>query len=269
MRPRTVAAPALVTASLVLAVLAAALLGLVANAALSGGDAGPRLSSLPRPTGGTTTFDPSALEAKPGRGASIIATSRASRIRVHARPSAGARVHTLRARRVEGGRIPLTFLVAERRGDWVRAHLPSRPNLSTGWLRAADVRLAATEYRIRVQLRRHRLLLIRGAKVLLRAPIGTGRAVSPTPAGTYYVTDLLRPPDPNGFYGPYALGLSAHSPVYTSFAGGDGQVGLHGTNSPGALGSDVSHGCIRVANAVITRVARLVPLGTPVEISRA
>ena len=56
----------------------------------------------------------------------------------------------------------------------------------------------------------------------------------------------------DGFYGPYALGLSAHSPVYTSFAGGDGQVGLHGTNQPSVLGTDVSHGCIRVANDVIT-----------------
>ena len=55
----------------------------------------------------------------------------------------------------------------------------------------------------------------------------------------------------------------------TSFAGGDGQVGIHGTNRPSVLGRDVSHGCIRVRNAVITRLARLVPLGTPVEVRRA
>ena len=46
--------------------------------------------------------------------------------------------------------------------------------------------------------------------------IAKGRAISPTPTGRYYVTDLIRPPDPDGFYGPYALGLSAHSPVYTT-----------------------------------------------------
>ncbi len=61
--------------------------------------------------------------------------------------------------------------------------------------------------------------------------------------------------------------LSAHSPVYTSFEGGDGQVGLHGTNQPSVLGTDVSHGCIRVANRVITRLARSVPLGTLVDIA--
>jgi lipoprotein-anchoring transpeptidase ErfK/SrfK len=57
--------------------------------------------------------------------------------------------------------------------------------------------------------------------------------------------------------------------VYTSFEGGDGQVGIHGTSRPEVLGTDVIHGCIRVDNATITRLARTVPLGTPVEISRS
>jgi lipoprotein-anchoring transpeptidase ErfK/SrfK len=57
-------------------------------------------------------------------------------------------------------------------------------------------------------------------------------------------------------------------PVYTTFAGGDGQVGIHGTNRPELLGRDVSHGCIRVSNAVITRMAKLVARGTPVSLSR-
>jgi lipoprotein-anchoring transpeptidase ErfK/SrfK len=92
--------------------------------------------------------------------------------------------------------------------------------------------------------------------------------VTPTPTGRYYLTDLLAPRNPAGFYGPYAFGLSAHSPVYTAFAGGDGQVGIHGTDQPELLGRDVSHGCLRVANDVIRRLAKLVPLGTPVLISR-
>jgi len=103
----------------------------------------------------------------------------------------------------------------------------------------------------------------------MRTKIAKGKAISPTPTGRYYVTDLIRPPNPRGFYGPYALGLSAHSPVYTSFAGGNGQVGLHGTNQPSVLGTDVSAGCIRVSNRVITRLAKQLPLGTPVDITRA
>ena len=119
-----------------------------------------------------------------------------------------------------------------------------------------------------MELRRHRLVVERDGRVVMRAPIGLGRSVSPTPTGRYFITDLLRPPDPRGFYGPYAFGLSAYSPVYTSFAGGDGQIGIHGTNAPETIGRDASHGCIRVANAIVTRLARRLPLGTPVTIVR-
>lgn len=201
------------------------------------------------------------------RGRSLIATARARRIAVRARLT--GRPHTLSARRFNGHPLPLVFLVKRRRGAWLQVHLPTRPNLGTGWVRARDVRLAQTTYRLQVRLRSHRLVLWRGRHAVIRTRIGTGRAVSPTPTGRYYVTDLIRPTDPRGFFGPYALGLSAHSRVYTRFEGGDGQIGVHGTNAPSGLGQDVSHGCIRVANAVITRIARRVPLGTPVEITRA
>jgi lipoprotein-anchoring transpeptidase ErfK/SrfK len=56
--------------------------------------------------------------------------------------------------------------------------------------------------------------------------------------------------------------------VLTSFAGGDGQVAIHGTNQPGLIGSEVSHGCVRVDNTTITKLARMIPLGTPVRIHR-
>ena len=51
------------------------------------------------------------------------------------------------------------------------------------------------------------------------------------------------------------------------FNGGDGVIGIHGTNEPEAIGSDVSHGCIRVDNDTITQMAGMLPLGTPVHIS--
>ena len=84
----------------------------------------------------------------------------------------------------------------------------------------------------------------------------------------YYLKELLEPPDPNGAYGPYAYGLSGFSnnPELANFNGGDGIIGIHGTNQPDKIGSDVSHGCIRVSNEVITEMAASLPLGTPVEI---
>ena len=72
---------------------------------------------------------------------------------------------------------------------------------------------------------------------------------------------------PNGLYGPYAFGLSAHSKALQEFNGGNGQIGIHGTDNPAGLGQSISHGCIRVANDGIRRMARILPLGTPVLIS--
>jgi lipoprotein-anchoring transpeptidase ErfK/SrfK len=95
--------------------------------------------------------------------------------------------------------------------------------------------------------------------------IGTG--ATPTPLGRFYIIELLQPPDPTGPYGPFAFGLSGFSETLTSFAGGDGVIGIHGTNDPVALGTDVSHGCIRMANDVIETLAGVIPLGTPVAIS--
>jgi lipoprotein-anchoring transpeptidase ErfK/SrfK len=68
-------------------------------------------------------------------------------------------------------------------------------------------------------------------------------------------------------YGPYAYGLSGHSEVLDTFNGGDAELGIHGNNEASVLGKDVSHGCIRMSNDKITRLAGLLPLGTPVQIT--
>ncbi|MGI8623880.1 MAG: L,D-transpeptidase, partial [Solirubrobacteraceae bacterium] len=149
---------------------------------------------------------------------------------------------------------------------WRNVQLPERPNHSSGWLRARDVRLTQTAWRLQVELSRHRILLWRGRRLVSRHPIGVGKAVSPTPRGLYYFTDLVKPPNPNGLYGTFAFGLSAHSKVITRFGAGDGQIGIHGTNDASGLGKNVSHGCIRVADSVIRAYARHLPLGTPVVI---
>ena len=80
------------------------------------------------------------------------------------------------------------------------------------------------------------------------------------------LTALLKSPDPGGPYGPYAYGLSGFSEVLQEFSGGDAEVGIHGNNDSSALGRSVSHGCIRMSNDGITKLAQTLPLGVPVEI---
>jgi lipoprotein-anchoring transpeptidase ErfK/SrfK len=47
---------------------------------------------------------------------------------------------------------------------------------------------------------------------------------------------------------------------------GGGLAGIHGTDRPDLLGRAVSHGCVRVSNAVDRALARLAPLGTPIDL---
>lgn len=41
-------------------------------------------------------------------------------------------------------------------------------------------------------------------------------------------------------------------------------VGIHGTDQPELIPGRPSHGCIRLSNPAIRRLARLMPVGTPV-----
>ena len=201
---------------------------------------------------------------------SLIATAAADSVEVFGAPGETVAERTVTAAEAVSlpGAIPMTFLVIEQQADWVHVYLPVRPNGSSGWVRADDVVLATTDYRVEVRLAEHRLLLHRGAEVVLDVPVGIGRAEVPTPGGTYYIKELLQPPQPGGVYGAYAYGLSGYSPVLESFAGGQGVIGIHGTNEPELVGTDVSHGCIRLVDADITRLVEEfgLPLGTPVEI---
>jgi lipoprotein-anchoring transpeptidase ErfK/SrfK len=142
--------------------------------------------------------------------------------------------------------------------------MPTRPDGRTGWVRSRAVRVLRNPYRIVIHLRRHRLVLFHGGRRVFKTRIVGGAPATPTPRGLFYVTQLLKPPNPNGAYGPFSFGLSAHSRVLKEFAGGNGQVGIHGTNQPWLIGHSVSHGCIRIANGAVRRLARVLPLGTPV-----
>lgn len=162
----------------------------------------------------------------------------------------------------------VVFVVIEQRGQWLDVQLPVRPNGSTGWIRAADVSLNTHEFAITIELSAHRMTVTNAGEEVMATPIGVGTADAPTPGGSYYIKELLQPPDPGGPYGSYAYGLSGFSTVFTSYAGGQGVIGIHGTNRPETVGTDVSDGCIRTSNEVISQLVEQIgiPLGTPVEI---
>jgi hypothetical protein len=161
---------------------------------------------------------------------------------------------------------PRALLVLDEQGDWLHVALPDRPNGSTGWIARADVELREVDERIEIDLTARTLTLVDGGEVVLTTPIAVGTPDAPTPTGDFYVVDKLATGDPDDIYGPFAFGLSVHSHVLTEFAGGDGQVGIHGTNDPASIGQAASHGCIRVPNDVAVTLDARLYLGTPVTI---
>ena len=195
----------------------------------------------------------------------LVAEAAVARVPVFRRPERGDPFVRLEQRGIFGE--PRVFLVKEERGNWLRALLPMEPNGSQGWIRARDVTLSEHSFRIRVHLAARRLTVFEDDRVVLRETVAVGTPDAPTPTGLFFTTVLAKPDDPWGPYGRFAYGLSAYSEVYEEFAGGDGQVAIHGTNAPSLIGQAVSHGCIRMENSAITRLARLVPLGTPVRIT--
>jgi lipoprotein-anchoring transpeptidase ErfK/SrfK len=195
-------------------------------------------------------------------GTSHVVFVRTKQVAVYRAPHAKRALLVLRKRDANGTRR--AFLVRGTRRKWIHVYLPTRPNGSLGWVRSRAVRMYDNRYRIVVHLRAHRLQLWSNRRLLTTYPVATGTPSTPTPRGLFYIVELLQPDDPGGSYGPYSFGLSAHSNVLQTFAGGDGRVGLHGTDEPGLIGSSVSHGCIRLRNAAVRRLARILPLGTPV-----
>lgn len=197
---------------------------------------------------------------------SIVATVKHSSIQVYSAPNKKKKLQVLDSPNLDGAKV--VFLVKKMKKKWLHVYLPTRPNGSTGWIRTKDVRLTGHNFRVVINLDTHVLKAYKGKKRIMKTPIGVGKAVTPTPTGLYYITELLKQPDPTGLYGPYAFGLSAHSNVLNEFAGRDGVLGIHGTNFPQGIGTNVSHGCIRLHNKAIIRLAHLLPIGTPVRITR-
>ncbi len=210
----------------------------------------------------TETPVPSDSAATPAPSVGIAATAVGAHIRVRATPT-GAVVSTFDNPQLSGA--PLTFLVVDIQKDWLKVQLPQRPNGSTGWIRAADVSQRRLEYSLTVSTEKNILSLYRDTTLVATYPAATGTGGTPTPHGSFYLTELLAPT--NSGYGPYAFGLSAFSDVLSSFGGGPGQIGLHGTNDAASIGNAASHGCIRLTNANITTLAKLLPLGTPITIA--
>jgi hypothetical protein len=148
---------------------------------------------------------------------------------------------------------------------WVQIRVPRRPNGRKGWVpldELDELRLVRTK--LVVNRRALRATLYLSGLEIWTSRIGIGAPGTRTPAGKFYIRERIRNLSGGGVYGPWAFGTSAYSDL-SDWPGG-GVVGIHGTNQPELIPGRPSHGCIRVPNHKIRQLARLMPIGTPVEV---
>jgi L,D-transpeptidase-like protein len=183
-------------------------------------------------------------------------------------PGSGRVVAHIGTRTPEGTANLVLVLRVRAIGDetWAEVRLPSWSPSLTGWVsRSALGALHIVDTHLNVSLAQLRLTLLVGGIPVFHAPIGVGRPETPTPIGQFYIRNKLTRYD-SPFYGPLAYGTSARSPVLTEWPAG-GFIGIHGTDQPALIPGRISHGCIRIRNADLLRLSRLLPLGTPVTIT--
>jgi hypothetical protein len=185
-------------------------------------------------------------------------------VRAAPRPDA-PRVGRIKTRTFVGSREAVVVLGRWR--DWSRVRY-ARLGRQVGWVPTRALwPSSVTRTRIDVDLRARRLRAYDDGRLRLTVRVAIGAPSSPTPRGTFFLRERVRVIDAaTSPYGPLALGLNTFSRYRTGWRGG-GQVAIHGTNAPALIGRSASNGCIRLRNADILRLGRLVSVGTPVRVS--
>jgi len=188
--------------------------------------------------------------------------------KIRAKPSpSGKTVGRLRWNTEDG--LPEVYVVLESRLDedageaWLKIRIPDRPNGRTGWVREEQLsNLKVVETHLTIDRRKLRATLRKRGRTIWSSPVGVGAPGTATPKGRFWIRERLSNLGGSPIYGPWAFGTSAYSDL-TDWPGG-GVVGIHGTNQPELIPGRPSHGCVRVPNGKIRRLARIMPIGTPV-----
>jgi hypothetical protein len=168
--------------------------------------------------------------------------------------------------------LPEVYVVLQSRLDdhervWLEIRIPGRPNGRTGWVREEQLsNLKEVETQLTIDRNTLTATLRKRGKKVWTSRVGIGAPGTVTPKGSFWIRERLSNLRGNPVYGPWAFGTSAYSDTLTDWPGG-GVVGIHGTNQPELIPGRPSHGCVRVPNAKIVRLAKLMPVGTPVRIT--
>jgi hypothetical protein len=163
--------------------------------------------------------------------------------------------------------VPIVLRVetTNRPGTWGRVELPYVWPRVDGWIRLHGLSQERTFIHVDVDLSEHVVRVYKRTDLLYRVPGATGSSASPTPPGSYVVTDRV-PFAAGGALGSFAFGISGIQPHLPAGWSGGNQLAIHGTNDPSSIGTSASAGCVRVSEWALDRFKPLLRLGTPVVI---
>ena len=158
-------------------------------------------------------------------------------------------------------------VIATRHGRWLAVTEAGVGNNRVVWVDAKSraLRYARTRFELDVDLSSRSLIVRRNGTTVRRLSIGVGRAGSPTPTGTFAVTDKLNGGAYSAAYGCCILALSATQPNLPAGWSGGNRIAIHGTLSTN-FGRAVSAGCVHASDSDLRYLMRTLPLGTPVVI---
>lgn len=187
-------------------------------------------------------------------------------IRMHARPG-GKLLFRVRPKTVYGRRLILS--VTQRRGSWAAVTTFLVRNGRRAWVHIDNrtVAVRRTRWRLTADLSARTLTVLHGDELVRTLRVAIGTRATPTPIGTFAISDKLKGGPFGRSYGCCIVALTGHQPkVRTGPI--DGRLAIHGTDRPDLVGSRVSQGCLRARDRDVRWLMRKVPVGTQLRISR-
>jgi lipoprotein-anchoring transpeptidase ErfK/SrfK len=130
---------------------------------------------------------------------------------------------------------------------------------------------------VKIDCKTNMLGVFEGDKLIAAYPVTIGSAQTASPIGDWkvkgiskwprfrYDEKMLKQGERSGHF--YMLPPGPRSPVGVLWIALNKKgIGIHGTAAPDSIGHSASHGCIRLANWDVVRLAKRVKFGTPVSI---
>jgi hypothetical protein len=205
-----------------------------------------------------------ALPPTPPPATTILKVRPGHLVPMHARPG-GKLLFRVLPRTMYGRRLILS--VTQRRGAWAAVTTFLMPNGRRAWVRVNHRTFAVrrTRWHLQADLSARTLTVLHGDQRVRTLRVAIGARSTPTPVGTYAITDKLRGAPFGSSYGCCILALSGHQPkVRTGPI--DGRLAIHGTDRPDLVGTRASQGCLRARNDAVRWLMRTVPVGTQLTI---